>query len=97
MSPMSSDGRRGTLVAKAQDGARYRELIWRAEVDPTINNQLEAADCRLQQVAGMQPASFDFAFFRGYAVIPGVGTSAMPVASVPSIKSYIHQATTSNF
>ena len=28
---------------------------------------------------------------RGYAVIPGVGTSAMPVASVPSIKSYIHQ------
>ena len=28
---------------------------------------------------------------RCYAVIPGVGTSAMPVASVPSIKSYIHQ------
>ena len=28
---------------------------------------------------------------RGYAVIPGVGISAMPVASVPSTKSYIHQ------
>ena len=31
-------------------------------------------------------------YFRPYpVVIPGVGTSAMPVASVPSIKSYIHQ------
>jgi len=28
---------------------------------------------------------------RGYAVIPEVDTSAMPVASVPSIKSYTHQ------
>ena len=27
---------------------------------------------------------------RGYAVIPGVGISAMPVASVPSITSYMH-------
>ena len=30
-------------------------------------------------------------YVQGKAVIPGVGTSAMPVASVPSIKSYIHQ------
>ena len=50
--------------------------------------------CYTTQVAKRSPlrklCPFNACNLRGYAVIPGVSTSAMPVASVPPIKSYIH-------
>jgi hypothetical protein len=92
-------------VRAGEGGGRDRRCAWRkgeatARVTEDRSGATVVPAAPLDPIAHTHPLSICVrsAYYgcnvRGYAVLPGVGTSAMPVASVPSIKSYIHQAHT---